>query len=259
MNLSTHTSAKASHYNKEAEYYDLFNQASSTEINQTLEKILAKHKVKTILDLSCGTGSQVFWLAKRGYSISGVDINTKMLKIAKEKNHQQQTDLKFIKGDMRTSQIGQFDAVITIFNSIGHLTREDFHKTIKNVSRNLNQKGLYLFDIFNLSYLLANNNITKLTIDWQKKYNNVTTREIQYSTIDDAGILASYDIYHTQVASAKPKISKAFQTLQTYTSQQLECMLQANGFKVLRQCSVDGSRFYPTKTARILTIAQKLK
>ncbi len=191
--------------------------------------------------------------------MAGVDINTKMLAIAKSKAQKAKLDLKFIKGDMRTTQVGLFDAVITLFNSIGHLTKQDFEMAIQNIHSNLNDGGLYIFDIFNLNYLLADDNITQLTIDHQKKHGNITAREIQYSTIDHHGTLASYDIYHEQIGVNKPKISKAFQTLQIYSAKQLKEMLHKNGFEVLRQCGVDGTRFYENKTDRILTIAQKQK
>lgn len=70
MNAS-HTTAKASHYNKESEHYDKFNEENSKLINHTIENILKKYNVKTVLDLTCGTGSQVFWLTKCGYEVTG--------------------------------------------------------------------------------------------------------------------------------------------------------------------------------------------
>lgn len=257
MNPIPHISAKPSHYNKEAQHYDKFNEKNSESINKLIETILKKYNVKTVLDLTCGTGSQVFWLAKRGYDVVGSDINPKMLNIAKDKAKKQKLDINFIKGDMRTTKAGKFDAVVTIFNAIGHLTKGDFEKAMRNIHENLNEKGIFVFDIFNLNYLLKDDNITKLTIDGQKKSGDTTVREIQYSTISADGVLASYDIYHEQVGSNKPKITKAFQTLQVYSAKQLKDMLQKNGFKVLRQCKIDGSRLSEYKTDRILTVAMK--
>lgn len=257
MKTLSHSSAKPSHYNKEALYYDKFNETNSIQINQLIEKILKKYHVETVLDLTCGTGSQVLWLAQCGYDVIGHDINSKMLKIAKNKAKKAKLDIKFSKGDMRTTKAGKFDAAITIFNAIGHLTRSDFAKTLQNIQENLKYKGLYIFDIFNLNYLLKGDNITKLTIDWQKKVGNTITREVQYSTINNDGILASYDIYFEQIGLNKPIVSKAHQTLQVYSASQLKDLLQKNGFKVLRQCAIDGSRFFENKTERILTIARK--
>jgi len=254
-----HSSAKPSHYNKEAKSYDAFNEASSKPINQLIETILKKHGVKTVLDLTCGTGSQVFWLTKCGYEVVGADINSKMLKVASSKAQKEKLALKFLKGDMRTIKVGKFDAVITIFNAVGHLTKLDFEEAMRNISSNLKDGGLYIFDINNLSFLMNANNITTLTIDWQEIVGDTKVREIQYSTIDENGILASFDTYYKQKGSEKPKISRASQTLQVYTTKQLTEMLQRNGFRVVDTCGIDGSKFVETKTERILMIAKKQK
>jgi len=258
LDPTKHISALASHYDKEAQHYDDFNEARSAQTNHVIEQILQRHEVKTVLDLSCGTGSQVLWLLKRGYKVVGFDINNQMLAIAKNKARKQNLPIQLEQGDMRTTKAGKFDAVITIFNSIGHLTRQDFEKAIQNIHRNLNTQGLYIFDIFNLDYLLHEDNITQLTIDWQKKLKDVITREIQYSTITQEGVLASYDIYHEQINLSKPKITTAFQTLQVYTAHQLQEILQKNGFTIIQQTGIDGSGLTTHKTERILTVAAKL-
>lgn len=257
MKTVVHTSAKPSHYNKEAEHYDAFNQKNTLPINQFIVKTLKRYGVNSVLDLTCGTGAQVFELIKLGFKVVGVDINSKMLKIARTKAKENHLDIKLLKGDMRSTRAGEFDAVITIFNSIGHLTTEDFKQTIQNVYINLKPGGIYIFDIFNLTYLLKDDNITKLTIDWLKKTDKVTAREIQYSTVSPGGILASYDIYHQQTENKQPKITKAFQTLQIYNSSQLKDLLIHNDFEVIQQSSIDGGTFYEETTERILTIAKK--
>ena len=200
----------------------------------------------------------MFWLAKRGYQVIGCDINSNMLKIAKNKAGQEKSDIKFLKGDMRTIKVGKFDAVVTIFNAIGHLTKSDFEKAIQNIRENLKEGGLYVFDIFNLDYLMTGDNITRLTIDWQEIIGNTKARTIQYSTIDKDGVLASYTTLLEQKESHKPKISKSTQTLQIYTAKQLEEMLHKNGFKILNQCGIDGSKFSNYETDRIVTIANKM-
>ena len=257
MKKTSHITAKPSHYNKEADTYDAFNEKNSKVINQIIASYFKKYKVKSVLDLSTGTGSQAFYLSKLGYEIVGVDINSKMLVIAKNKLKKSDKNIKFLKGDMRTKKVGKFDAAITIFNAIGHLTRSDFDSALKNIHANLKLGGIYVFDIFNLDYLLSDNNITQLTIDNQKEIGNKKLREIQYSTINEEGVLASYDIYHEQEPNKPPKISKAYQTLQVYSKEQLVDMLQSNGFSILMQSDIDGSRFYKYKTERLLVVAKK--
>lgn len=253
-----HTSAKPSHYNKEAEHYDAFNATNAVIINTTIEHILKRYDVKRVLDLTCGTGLQVFWLLAKGFDVVGYDINKKMLNIAKNKAIANKVSAQFLLGDMRTTRAGVFDAVITMFNAIGHLTKLDFEQVLINVHANLSEGGIYVFDIFNLDYLLDADNITKLTIDWLKRYDDRCVREIQYSTINSEGVLASYDIYHEQTLNGKVRVKKAFQTLQVYRSIELQALLKKCGFRVLSQTDIDGKSFHTTRTERILTVAQKI-
>lgn len=252
-----HVTAKPSHYNQESAHYDAFNEKKSKVINELIASILKRYKVKTVLDLTCGTGSQVFHLHRKGFEVTGVDINQKMLRIAMSKVKGTCQGIRLMKGDMRTTRAGSFDAAITIFNAVGHLTRADFSKAMRNIHSNLNAGGIYLFDNFNLGYLAYGDNITKLTIDRQKKSGDILAREIQYSTIDHKGVLASFDVYLEQRGNGKPKVSEASQTLQTYREDELRQMLQRTGFRTLRILSVDGARFHKTKSERLFVVAQK--
>src|SRR5579864_1272961 len=101
-------------YSELHEYYDVLCAGDSDAKNRLIEKILRKHKVKTVLDLTCGTGSQVFWLAKHGYNVTGTDFSPALLKIARDKARKEKLKVRLIKGDMRTIKVGSFDAVITI-------------------------------------------------------------------------------------------------------------------------------------------------
>lgn len=257
MKHKSHKNVLPSHYDKAAEHYDAFNKENTRIINQTIINILKEYDVSSVFDMTCGTGSQVFYLAKQDFEVVGSDINTSMLKVAKEKAAKKGLDIRFIQGDMCSLKVGKFDAVITIFNAIGHLTKQDFERAIGNIADNLEKGGLYIFDIFNLSYLLEDNNITALTIDWQKITGNTKIRDIQYSIIDDEGILTSYTIHSEQHGFEQPKITESEQTLQIYTAQQLQKMLERNGFNVIKQCGIDGSPFNETSTDRILTVATK--
>lgn len=259
MKTLKHTTAKASYYNTRAERYDKFNENNSKAINTLLEKILKEHHVNTVLDLTCGTGSQVFWLNKVGFEVVGSDVSRNMLKIAKQKAKHNNLKIKFLQGDCRNVYAGNFDAAITIFNAIGHLTREDFKLTIQNINLNLNSDGLYIFDIYDLDYLKAGDNITKLTGDWMITSNGNRVREIQFSTISDDGILASYSTYvHQDSNSNLIKVSKGYEnTLQVYSANELQDMLKENGFVVLAQTDINGEAFSKGTSERILTIAKK--
>jgi ubiquinone/menaquinone biosynthesis C-methylase UbiE len=254
------TSAKPSYYNTRAQRYDELNEDNSRAINALLEKILKDHQVTSVLDLTCGTGSQVFWLKEKGFEVVGSDISRSMLKIAKQKAKSKHLNIKFLQADCRNHYLGGFDAAITIFNAIGHLTRDDFLLTIQNIYRNLNHGGLYIFDIFNLDYLKTGDNITKLSGDWMLSSDGRKFREIQFSTITDDGILASYSTYVYQDGNESPtKVSKGYEnTLQVYSSAELQDILKKNGFVVLSQTDINGEVFSREHSERILTLARKM-
>ena len=92
-----------------------------------------------------------------------------MLKIAKQKAKLKQLKIEFLQGDCRTVHA-----------------------------------GFYIFDIFNLDYLKAGNKITKLTGDWMTVSDGQKFREIQFRSISDDGILASYSTYVYQDGNESP-------------------------------------------------------
>lgn len=239
-------------------YYEALSAGDVDAKNSLIEEILCKYGVKTVLDLTCGTGSQVFWLAQRGFKVTGSDFSPALLDIAKNKAQQEKIDVRLLDGDMRTIKVGSFDAVITIFNAVGHLTKADFEIAMKNIYDNLKDGGLYVFDILNLA-AMTDAAVDALEMDQNKTVDGITIRNVQYSTIDiESGRLTSYDCFILQEGLIDQDILTGEFTLQIYTAQELREMLARNGFETLEQCALDGSKFLDRKTRNILTIAKKV-
>jgi ubiquinone/menaquinone biosynthesis C-methylase UbiE len=212
-------------YQKLPEYFDAHNICDDTDVkNGVIEKILKNYKVKTVLDLTCGTGSQVFFLAKYGYEIVGADFSSSLLKIARKKAKKEKRNVRFIDGDMRTIQVGSFDAAITMFNAVGHLTKFGFEKAIKNIHRNLKDGGIYVFDIFNLE-ALTDKIVSDFSMHSHRVVSDAQIHNVQCSTIDRKnGLLTSYDNYTIQKNADKPiRINNKF-SLQIYTAKELREM-----------------------------------
>ena len=260
MKSLKHVTATSDYYDTRADTYDDFNERDTSAINSLLIQILTKHNVTTVFDMTCGTGSQVFAFAKAGFKVTGSDISPKMLDIAKQKlTSAHENYCTLLQGDCRTIKAGEFDAVVAIFNSIGHLTREDFQITLNNIYSNLKPGGLYIFDIFNLDYLKTN--IAKLTTDNTRVLNNEQSiREVQFSTISDDGVLTSYSTYIAQNHHDKTiEISHGYDnTLQVYSATELQNMLESSGFLMLKQTNTDDSSFSQNSSESILTVAQKI-
>ncbi|WP_341749029.1 class I SAM-dependent methyltransferase [Candidatus Tisiphia endosymbiont of Sialis lutaria] len=245
-------------YKKLPEYFDAHNINDDTDkINGVIENLLRERNVQTVLDLTCGTGSQVFFLAKRGYKITGADFSPALLKIARERAYNEKVDVKFIDGDMRTLKVGAFDAVITIFNAVGHLTKVGFEKAMRNIYQNLNNNGIYIFDIFNLD-AMTDSTVIDMAMQFQKKVSNTKIYSTQCSIIDrENSYLTSYDTHMIQKNADKPKRFYNKFSLQIYTAKELQEMLTINGFETIDQYGIDGSEFLKDRTINILTVAKK--
>jgi len=246
-------------YSKLYKYYDLLS-ASQDEIdrkNYFIDRILSQHKVKTVLDFTCGTGAQLFGLTTLGYQVTGVDLSPFLLKIAREKSQQKKLGVELIEGDVRETQVGSFDAAITIFNAIGHLTKTDFEKGIRNIHENLVIGGVYVFDIFNLN-AMTDDAIKNLAMDVKVITGDTKIYHSQNSEIDrENGRLTSYDCFTIEKECNEPKVLKDKFTLQIYTARELRRILIRNGFEVLGQYELNGSKFSEQETVNMLTVAKK--
>ncbi len=246
-------------YKKQPEYFDAFNINDDTDAkNAVIEKLLKAQGVKSVLDITCGTGSQVFHLIEEGYEVTGSDFSPALLEIARDKARKKKLDVSFIDGDMRNIKMGRFDGVISIFNAVGHLTKTGFGKAMRNIHGNLSDGGVYIFDILNLSAMTD-----KLVADFayhiHAKAKDSQIHAVQCSTVDrESGRLVSYNYDITQLKAETPKMSQSKCELQIYTANELTEMLGRNGFEVLSQCGLDGSTFHASKTVNILTVAKKI-
>lgn len=100
---------------------------------------------RRILDVACGTGLHDRYLAAiDGWAIDGIDIDTAMLEIARERN----PSIDYAQGDMRAFAFARrYDAVTCLFSAIGHmLTLDDLRVAIANMARHLNPGGVLLVE-----------------------------------------------------------------------------------------------------------------
>lgn len=233
-----------------AEYYDELDIVKEGS-NKIIGKLLKKYKVKTVLDMTCGTGVQVEYLFKKGYQITASDLSKEMLDIAKKKC----PNIDFHQGDIRIAKYGEFDAVITIFNAIGHLSKKDFEKAIKNIFNNLNKKGIYIFDIFNLDFM-KKNFINHEFIDVAKEIKNMKAVRFNNNKLDfEKGIMHINQKTLIQQGKDKIKSIKEEWDMQIYSSEELKEILKRNGCEVLEFLDMEGNKFDKNKSMSILCVA----
>lgn len=144
-------------YNQIAgDYHLIFKnwEASVRHQGEIIDKIIQKEamsKCRSILDCSCGIGTQAIGLALCGYEVEGTDISSSAIERAKQEAGKFGVEIPFKAADFLTlgKQIkGTFDAVISFDNSLPHLlTDEDLLNAAENIGVKLNKNGLFMASI----------------------------------------------------------------------------------------------------------------
>jgi len=107
-------------------------------------KLFKERGVKRVLDLGCGSGRHMVYLAKHDFEVYGIDISPQGIKIAREwlKKEKLKANLKV--GDVYKKlpyQNDFFDAIIST-QALHHNKIENIRKLIKEIERILKPGGL---------------------------------------------------------------------------------------------------------------------
>jgi len=134
----------------------LTSERTEKEVNFLIKELNLTSDSK-ILDLACGHGRHSNKLAELGYNVTGVDINSGFLKIARETARTKKLNVKYIKNDMRKIKFKkEFDRVLLLFTAFGYFSDEENQLVLKNISTALKKNGLLCFDTFNRDTFLKN-------------------------------------------------------------------------------------------------------
>jgi ubiquinone/menaquinone biosynthesis C-methylase UbiE len=236
-----------------AKYYDLLsNKAEQTKKVKFVEDILKKHKVKTILDLGCGTGLYLIPLHKKGFKIEGLDISKEMLAICKKRNKK----INLYLDDMSKFKINnKYDSIICMDSSLVLLPSfKLMEKTIKKCFNSLEKGGILILDLPNHKVEIKASNYTQ---DYSKY-------KIPGGQIDT--IFRDYkkgDKWISEWVGFGRSGKKFFQFKEHYEElifsvSKFEKVLKGTGFNII---SIHGSRkgekFYPKRSYRRLYICKK--
>ncbi|MBH0168692.1 class I SAM-dependent DNA methyltransferase [Fictibacillus sp. 18YEL24] len=208
---------------------------------------------KRFLDVGCGTGSMTVLLAKEGFEVTGVDLSSDMLMVAKEKAELEKVNLSLFQQDMRELEgLGIYDCVTILCDSLNYiLTEKDVKRTFLSAGNHLKTGGLLLFDVHSLHKIneifigqTFGSNDEKLSYIWQcyqGELENSVEHDLSFF-MQNGERYERYDELHTQ---------RTF-SVEDYCNWLREC-----GFEHLN-VSADFKGIEPTEESeRILFVARK--
>jgi 2-polyprenyl-3-methyl-5-hydroxy-6-metoxy-1,4-benzoquinol methylase len=117
-----------------------------------VEQEAGRDKSIKIIDIGCGTGRHSIELAKRGYTVTGVDLSESQLARAREKAKEAGVTIDFQNHDARNLPFkGAFDVAIMLCEGGFSLmeTDEMNFEILKNATKALKDKGKFIFTTLN--------------------------------------------------------------------------------------------------------------
>lgn len=138
-------------------YYDAifpFHQARFSYLHQ----LCLQEGFQRILDLGCGTGTDVLEFCKRGYEAVGVDGDPLMLEIAQGKAQREGLSPLFLVGDLQDLEVlslDPFQLITCTGNTLAHLTNwQDLSQALSQMVRLLLPGGVLLVQLVNYDRVL---------------------------------------------------------------------------------------------------------
>jgi ubiquinone/menaquinone biosynthesis C-methylase UbiE len=114
----------------------------------SLVELVNNGKVKPCktIDLGCGTGNYAIYLASVGFDVTGIDISSTAIKIAKENAKKKRVKCNFLVANVLSNldEVKERFEFAYDWELLHHMFPEQRRTYVENVHRILNPKGKYL-------------------------------------------------------------------------------------------------------------------
>lgn len=169
------------------------------------DRVNLYRSIETVLEIGVGTGEILNRLSKK-YDVEGIEISDEMIKITSKKY----PELKVKKLNLlELDESKKYDAVIAVFDVLNYLKNiNELDTCFKNVERNLNRGGIFLFDVLNRKMInsmfkdqIFADDRPEMTIIWKHNYNEISCLdEIETSFfVKENDIYKRYDEFYEKM------------------------------------------------------------
>jgi SAM-dependent methyltransferase len=205
-----------------ADYYDLLMSGVPYAFwVDYVERVWQRHDLRpyTVLDLACGTGTVSRLMTRRAYDVTGVDLSSPMLAVARRRAVEEGLAIPFFHQDAADLSLTprQFDAAVCLFDSLNYILDPGrLAQTYVRVFQHLAPGGSFLFDL-NTEYALEQGMFNQscarkdepLHYRWRSSYDSesrVCTVRMRFSYEGSDGERRSFSEVHRQRAYHKEEI-----------------------------------------------------
>ncbi len=218
------------------ELYELGFLKETPKESKFLMEVFKKYvpfPVQRVLELGCGSGRLICDMAKRGYAMTGLDLNPTALEYCKKKLKKQECVGELVVGDMTNFSFDEpFDAAINAINTFRHLETEEAALAHLNcVAKHLKPGGVFVLSL----HLLPPDGDLWGTERWSAKQGEM---KVSYAlTVVETSMKTRLE--KLRISMLVKEKDESFRlsdhiTLRIYTAKQLKSLLaKATQFKLI--------------------------
>lgn len=208
---------------------------------------------RRILDLGCGTGESLQYLAKYEYNLRGIDNSSEMIAIATERLNDDSINL--ITQDIRSLEnIEEADLVISIDTLHELQSLRELEAVFRGVVRILESNKLFIFDLYTIEGLAD-----RATPQDVIQHNDDQTFIVTHDQFDYERFVQTrqYLIFQQQLDQTWQRLN-AQRTLRAYPVAAITGLLQRCGFRIDLVLNHELQPYQPgANTTRVLIFARK--
>ncbi len=121
-----------------------------------IEEFLPLESHPSVLDIACGAGRHSLELARRGYSVTGTDLDPRSLRVAARRAANESLDTTWIEADVRDLRVldAYYDGVIFIWQRFGFFDAHEQAVILAGIHRLLRPGGRLILDLYNRLYFV---------------------------------------------------------------------------------------------------------
>jgi SAM-dependent methyltransferase len=224
-------------------------EAAGKEVEQVLA-LLGAPAGAHLLDLCCGPGRHAVELARRGFSVTGVDRTAAYLEQARRQTDQEGLSIEFVRADMLDfCRSSTFDGALNLFTSFGFFeSDEDELQVLSNVFESLKPNGRFIIDILGKEVLSRKFQ----TRSWQ------STADGKVFLLEERKIRSGWgSIDNRWLVFNEAGRHEFHWAIRVYSGRELETLLRRAGFsEIVQYGGLDGAP-YDDEATRLVAVAQK--
>jgi SAM-dependent methyltransferase len=232
-------------------YGHMFTEERAEKESSFVARVLELQPGAAVLDLCCGQGRHSVQLAKRGWKVTGLDLNPEYLELAQRAAKAGRVAIETVAADMREIPFeNKFDAIVNMYSSFGYLESEaEDLKVLESATKALKAGGRLLLDMLNREWAIDN----YIQNDWHTGADGtlyVDRRDLDLAT-------SRMHVHFIVVDPNGSRRESIGHIIRLYTLTEMTRLLERVGMRVTAVLGGFDGEEYAIGTRRMIIVAEK--